>query len=118
MGVLRQLLEEIFLKSINNILQGTALLVPSSAETTILTLSATQDHRVVKIACSGCSYARYKIYKNTVLIENKLSSPKYAIDFEFDYPLKLVSGDILDVKVEHFFTGEQLDFDSTIYSIV
>lgn len=118
MGVLRQLLEEIFLKSISDVLQGSAVLVPSSSETTILTLNALQSHRVVKISCSGDSYAKYSIYKNTILTETKISAPNYAIDFKFDYPFVLEIGDILDVKVEHFYAGDQINFDSTIYSIV
>ena len=116
--ILRQLKDEINLKSINDIRNGSATTVPSSTLSTILTLTATQDHKISRISCSGDAYAKYQLFIDTVLKETKVSAPNYAIDFDFNPTLLLSNGQVLDVKVTHFYPTETADFDSTVYSII
>ena len=116
--ILRQLKDTVCLKPITNITRNDANLVPSATLTTIVTLTAIVKHSVSRISCSGDCYAQYELYIDNVLIETKVSAPNYAIDFKFHNELVLNVGQILDVKVTHFYTGEQGNFKSTIYSRV
>lgn len=113
--ILRQLTDEIGLKPINDIRTGSLSTLGSNSEGTILTLTATTDHKISRISCTGDSYAMYKLYIDTNLIETKKVGRRY-IDFIFPIPLLLSNGETLDVKVTHFYTGKTFDFDATIYS--
>lgn len=116
--LLRKLTSEVSFNSINNIETGSISNISSSAESTIVTLTdSSNNHKVSKITCSGEDYAVYRLYIDTELIETKRSGPNRSLEFKFDYPLLLEINQILDVKVEHFITGENLSFESTIYSI-
>lgn len=116
--ILHQLKDEINLKSINDIQTGNVTNVSDNTLSTILTLNASQDHKIARISCSSDAYAKYQLFIDNVLVETKISAPNYAIDFNFDPTLLLSNGQILDVKVTHFYTSETVDFESTIYSIV
>ena len=116
--ILRQISNEIGLFPINNIVTATIGLVPDNALTTILTLTALQKHKISRIACSGEDYAKYQIFIDSVLVETRRSSPERTIDFNFTPTLLLNIGQILDVKVTHFYTGDLGSFESTIYSII
>lgn len=116
--ILHQISNEVGLFPINNILTGSIGTVPSSTLTTILTLTASQIHKIARIACSGEDYAKYQIFIDTVLVETRRSGPDRTIDFNFSPTLKLNNGQILDVKVTHFYTGDVVAFESTIYSII
>lgn len=114
--ILRQISNEIGLFPINNIESGLISDVPDNVLTTILTLTASQDHKIMRISCSGTDYAKYQLFIDTVLIETKRSSPERSIDFIFPSPLLLNNGQILDVKVTHYYVSELANFESTIYS--
>lgn len=116
--ILRQLTNEVGLVPINNVLTGAIGTVPSDTLTTILTLTAATKHKLVRIACSGEVYAKYQLFIDTVLIETRRSGPERTIDFTFSPTLLLNNGQILDVKVTHFYTGDALNFESTLYSII
>ena len=118
MIILRQLKDEIGLIPVNDIRTGTAISVSSAILTTILTLSALTKHKIMRISCSGQDYAKYELFIDTVLIETKRSGQKRNVDFNFTSGLLLNNTQVLDVKVTHFFTGDSLDFESTIYSII
>ena len=52
------------------------------------------------------------------MAENTQKTNEDISNLEFDFksnPLGLSSGDVVDVKVEHFNTGQSLDFEATIY---
>jgi len=83
--------------------------------TTIVTYTAATDKKISKISVSGTDYAKFQLFLNAVLFETKRSGPERSLDFNFDNPLALSSGDILDVKVTHYATGLLADFESTIY---
>lgn len=115
--ILRELTSEVGLKAVNNIQQSSVSTVPVSSQVTILTFTATTDHKITRISCSGESYAKYELYLDTSLIETK-NVGKYSVDFKFDIPLLVQNGQIFDVKVTHFYTGKTFDYDATIYSII
>ena len=96
------------------IVVGNQPLVSAATETTIATMTANGFDHVTRISCSGDDYATWRLYINTVLVETKKANG-YEVEFQWDNPLSLTSGNVLDVKVEHGLTGEQLSFDATIY---
>lgn len=89
--------------------------VTASTLSTILTYTVTSDVKLTRIGVSGTDYAKFQIFRNTVLIETKRSGPDRSLDFIFTSPLGLVSGDVLDIKVTHYAPGVLADFESTIY---
>lgn len=116
--ILRQISNEIGLFPINNIVTGNVGTVPSNTLTTILTLNASTIHKIARISCSGEDYAKYQIFIDNILKETRRSSPERTIDFIFNPTLLLNNGQILDVKVTHYYTGDLSSFESTIYSII
>jgi hypothetical protein len=97
-------------------LAGNALTnVPDTVLTTIVTYTAPSDKQVTQVTCSGTLYAKFQLFLNTVLMETRRGGPDRTVVFEFNNPLTLNSGDILDVKVEQYNVGQTADFDSTIY---
>lgn len=87
----------------------------SATLTTIATLVANGVNRVTKISCSGEDYAKFQLFLNTVLKDTRRSGPDRNIDFTFESPLTLLAGDVLDVKVTHYYTGDTVAFEATIY---
>ena len=96
---------------------GTVSNVVDATKTTIVsaTYSATFNN-VALISVSGGNYAKFFLTINTVDIDIRRTGP--ALNLEFDFksnPLGLSSGDVVDIKVEHFNTGSLVDFEATIY---
>lgn len=118
MIILRRLREEICLKGVNNTLNASVTDVPSSSLTTILTLNASQKHKITRISCSGCDYAKFQLFIDSTLVETRRSGPQRNADFIFHSPLIINSSQIVDIKVTHFFLGDQLNFEATLYSII
>jgi len=96
---------------------GTAISVPASTLTTILTKTADSSLTNISIvSVSGDDYAKYFLVINGSTIDTRRSGPDRNLQFDFTAnPLKTVAGDVIDIKVEHFFAGDFLDFDATIY---
>lgn len=101
--------------SVSALANGAVAGITDSTLTTIVTFSAASDTKITRIGCSGTCYAKYQLFLNTTLVETKRSGPERSIDFLFDRPWAMVTGDILDVKVTHFVTGSTDDFEATIY---
>lgn len=93
---------------------GTVANVTATTLTTIVSYTALVDKGVTRISCSGTDYAKFSLVLNTVTIEYQRSGPSRNIEFG---PLKLSATDVLDVKVEHFITGDTANFESTIYGV-
>lgn len=91
--------------------------IPASALSTIATFTAVTISYLTKVSVSGTVYAKFQLFKNTTLIDTKRSGPERSMDFLFTSPLKMAIGDILDVKVTHFVTGDLSDFEATIYGV-
>jgi len=97
---------------------GTVSSVPDTTVTTVHTQSfvAGTFENMVIVSCSGSTNAKFTLYKNTVLFDTMRSSPQRNVSFDFTgAPYKLVIGDTIDIKVEHFNTGVLETFEATIY---
>lgn len=97
--------------------KGAATNVPASTKTTILTATYSASfNNIALISCSGQDYAKFYLTLNTTDIDIRRSGPDRNLVYDFkSNPLGLSSGDVVDIKVEHFFTGDLLDFEATIY---
>lgn len=84
--------------------------------TTILTFTASQDTLISLIVCSGEDYAKFQLFINTDLVATKRSGNKRNVEWSFPNSLLLRNGEILDVKVTHYFTGDVLDFEAGLYA--
>ncbi len=97
---------------------GTVSSVPDTTITLVHTqtyVSGTFENLVI-VSCSGSANAKFTLYKNTVLFDTKRSTPQRNVSFDFTgAPLALATGDVIDVKVEHFNTGVLETFEATIY---
>lgn len=89
--------------------------VPDNVLSTIVTYTAPSDQAISSITVSGTVYAKYQLFFNTLLIETRRGGPERTLVFEFNNPLTINTGDILDVKVTQFNVGQTADFESTIY---
>jgi hypothetical protein len=96
---------------------GTATNVAASTKTTILSATYSASfNNIALISVSGQDYAKFFLTLNAADIDIRRTGPARNLTYDFkSNPLKLVSGDTIDVKVEHFFTGDLLDFEATIY---
>jgi len=101
--------------AISLVVHQAATNVSANTQTTILTYSASGDKKVVRIGCGGDDYAKFQVYINTVLVETKRTGPDRHIDFNWCFPLELNDGDVIDVKVTHYFDGDNLNFEATLY---
>lgn len=89
--------------------------VPAGVLSTIVTYTAPADKSLTSITVSGTVYAKFQLFLNTILIETRRGGPERTMVFEFNSPLQLNSGNILDVKVTHYTTGQTAEFESTVY---
>lgn len=93
---------------------GAITTVSSATLAPIVSYTAPSAKTVTRISASGSEYAKFRLVLNTSTIEYKRSGPDRNVEFG---PFALASGDVLDVKVEHFATGETADFESTIWGV-
>jgi len=97
---------------------GSVANVPVSTKTTILTqayVSGTFENLTI-VSVSGEDYAKFFVTINASDIDIRRSGPDRNVTFDYTgAPYKLVSGDVVDIKVEHYNTGSLVDFDATIY---
>jgi hypothetical protein len=90
----------------------------ATTKTTIVTQSFVSGtfENLVMISCSGQDYAKFFLAINTVDIDVRRTGPDRNLTFDFTgAPYQLVTGDVVEIKVEHFNSGDLLDFDATIY---
>ena len=96
---------------------GSVANVPASTLTTILTKTADANLTNISIvSVSGEDYAKFTLVINGSDIDVRRSGPQRNVQFDYtSNPLKTNTGDVIDIKVEHFFTGDTLDFEATIF---
>ena len=87
--------------------------VPATSKQTVLTITAAVETYVTKIAVSGHDYAKWYLTLDTV--DQNIKRNEYTGEWNFTNPWKLLAGQVLDIKVEHFLTAETLDFEGTIW---
>ena len=104
-----------FGEAVTAVATAEATSVPSNTLTTVLTLTANGTNMITTISFSGEDYAKFGFYVNSTLKETMRTGPQRNGRFYFVHPYTLESGDVVDVKVTHYFTGETLDFESTLY---
>ena len=96
--------------------KGTATSVPAATKTTILSATYSASfNNIALISCSGQDYAKFYLTLNTADIDIRRSGPQRNLQFDFkSNPVGLSTGDVIDVKVEHFF----FLFDDASFSII
>jgi hypothetical protein len=94
---------------------GSATSVPSSTETTVVTLTANGVNMMTCINVSGDDYAKWRLYVNSALKETMRTGPDRNGRFYFVHPYTIQANDVVDVKVEHFWAGDNLNFEATVY---
>ena len=88
-----------------------------SIETMIGTYTASGDETISDIIIGGTCYARFNIYLNTNLIFVIRSGPSRQANLSIQRPLQITTGDIVDVKVIHYYIGSAEDFEATILGV-
>jgi len=93
--------------------------VAANSLTTVLTYSASAlaNSNIVLIKCSGQDTAKWFLYIDTVLKGTiRSGGGDRNAEWSFPFPLALDAGQILDVKVKHFHTGDLLNFEAGLYA--
>ena len=93
---------------------GSTGLIGPNVNTTIVTISPLADTFLTHIICSGHEYAKFTLVINSSAKFTRRSGPSRDVIWDFISPLGLSAGQIFDVKVIHFRTGETADFESTL----
>lgn len=99
-------------------IQGSVSTVPDNALTTIVSYTNTSggDLWLNMVTGTGNLDALYTLFINTNEIDNLNSAEQDRnVKFAFVKAIKVANGDIIDVKVKHFYNGKSGDFKSTIY---
>ena len=95
--------------------KGTQTNVSDNTITTVATMTANGARNVTRIKFSGEGYARWTLVVDAVT-EETVTNGQYSGEFNFgDEGLYVAPGSVLDIKVEHFYGSETLDFNATIY---
>lgn len=95
--------------------KSVASAVAVSTKTTVVTLPAdVSDRYITAIYCSGMEYAKWFLVRNSVDEIIQRTGPDRDQPFNFTSPWKIPAGDVIDVKVEHFVTGQTPDFEASI----
>ena len=84
---------------------GSVSNVAASTKTTLLTQAfvAGTFENLTMVSVSGEDYAKFFVTINAVDIDIRRSGPDRNVTCDYSgAPYKLVSGDIVDIKVEHF----------------
>jgi hypothetical protein len=91
--------------------------IAPSTKTTIVSqvFSGGVFENISIVSVSGTNYAKFFLAINGTDVDIRRTGPN--LNLVFDYtgsPFALTSGDVVDIKVEHFNAGTE-DFDATIY---
>jgi len=88
--------------------------VAATVKTTVVTLSAAQDTYITEIIGSGMEYGKWFVVVDSVDQAVRRGGSDRDVVWTFVNPLKIDSGSVLDLKVQHFVTGQTPDFEGTI----
>lgn len=105
------------LTQVGVIATGTQTGINASTITTITTHTSSGTQYITRVVCSSTDYAKFTLVLNSSTIETQRGGPDRNIIFEFGQALKLDNSDILDIKGEHYVTGETSNFEATIYGV-
>lgn len=105
---------------VSSLATGTSNAVSASTLTTVTTFTAVGEQTVNRAEISGTGPGTATLVLNAAIIETRRFNGDRTTDFLFlGGPLKLDSGDILDLKIEHFAVPalETRDYTAVIYGI-
>lgn len=101
---------------------GTASAVAASTETTVVSYStsATKATWISQIFCSGQENSKWRLFDaGTAKIVQRIGAGQVNMTYNFVTPFKVPAGTVtIDIKVEHFITGETPDFEAAIMGYV
>ena len=92
--------------------------VPSGVKTTVVTYSAGADTFITELIGSGMEYGKWYVVIDSVDQAIRRGGSDRDVVWTFVNPLKVLSGSVIDLKVEHFVTGQTPDFEGTIMGYV
>ena len=96
--------------SVSNVVDSTKTTIVSQAY-----VAGTFENLTI-VSTSGEDYAKFFITIGGVDVDIRRSGPDRNITFDYTgAPFQISPGQTVDVKVEHFNTGDLVDFDATIY---
>ena len=104
----------------NNVVlsSSVATAVAASTETTVTsyTTAAAKATWITQIHCSGQENSKWRVFEGgTAKIVQRIGAGQVNMRYDFHTPWKIPAGAVaIDVKVEHFVTGETPDFECTI----
>jgi len=90
---------------------GAVLAVAANTLTTIDTFTATGNDRIYLILASGQGFGKFTVEFNSTIILTLRTGPDRNAYFPLN--LGLTSGDIVDIKVEHFSMGKTIDYEAS-----
>ena len=94
---------------------GSATAVTDNTQTTVDTYTTTNAESITKIFVSGDANATWTVeIGGTERFEWRAADGNKTRDIDFPTPLTVAASTTIDIKVEHFFTGETADFKATI----
>jgi len=101
---------------------GTVAAVAASTETTIVSYAtgAAKATWITQIFCSGQENSKWRLFEATVAkIVLRIGAGQVNTEFNFTTPYKVSAGPVtIDIKAEHFITGETPTFEATILGYV
>ena len=101
---------------INITVVGAQTSVSDNTLTTLVTMVANGYNRLVQISVSGTAYAKFQLFINSSLKETRRSGPDRNLYFTYNHPIRLNSGDVVDLKVTHYNAGQLENFEATIFA--
>ena len=106
------------LSRLDIILHAEVTSIAASALTTIITRTSLGSENIILITGSGEDAAKFEFFIDTVIKGTLRTGAGIGLNavWAFTMPLALDLGQVLDVKVTHFHTGDTLDFEAGIYA--
>ena len=88
--------------------------VSANTVTTVTTMPANGVKYITKVLCSGHVSGKWEIFIDSVR-KATMRTIDRNVWFDFNLPLKILATEVVDIKVTHYDTGNQADFQATIF---
>jgi len=93
---------------------GQAAGISQSVLTTVTTMSSTGVNYITQIMCTGQDNARWEIYIDGSKIATQRTTDR-NVNFPFPIPLKVLDGEVVEIKVIFYGIETTATFDATIF---
>lgn len=90
--------------------------VAPATETTVASYTAVGNRRIAQVQCSGDVRAKWILYVDGSPIGTKRGGDR-NVEFDYDWPIRIDDGQVLDVKVTHYKSLETPSFDASILGL-